>query len=268
MPLGKRRSTYNAGMSAIKIVRDNSAHRGSGCVNPNGFCATFIGPLFDQSPRKMLFIGLDSGREGNGCIDALEWQKRVMEVHHDEGQKWNWHYKASIFLEAGVLGLNQCKYECREACSGRDLSLCALAHMAQGNAVKCVAAGNITMDFQPNQRGLIPSCLPMTFEEAALIKPDVIVTQGSGVEDRLYDLMRQRGTVNSDWLTTEEAMRAGTMSWSNNDKKTLLITSKAPAAFRYEGSWNKFIEEHIEPILLIIQNWLRRASEAQVLRSC
>jgi hypothetical protein len=132
--------------------------------------------------------------------------------------------------------------------------------MAQGNAVKCVAAGNVTMDFQPNQRALIPSCLVMIFEEAASIKPDVIIIQGSGIEDRLYDLMRQRGTVNSDRLTTEEATLAGTMSWSKSNKKTLLITSKAPTAFRYEGSWNKFIKEHIEPILLIIDNWFQRMS--------
>lgn len=190
-----------------------------------------------------------------------------MEAHHGDGQKWNWHYKASVFVEAGALGFNQCKDECREACSGRDLSRCALAHMAQGNAVRCIAAGNTTMDFQPNQRALIPACLPMIFEEAASIKPDVIITQGSGIEDRLYDLMRQCGTVNSDWLTTEKPIRAGTMSWSNSDKKTLLITSKAPAAFRYEGSWNKFIEEHLEAILLTIQNWFGKASDARVLRS-
>jgi len=174
----------------MEIVQDSSAHRCSGCVNPNAFCATFIGLLFDQSPTRVLFIGLDSGREGNGCIDALEWQKRVMQAHHDEGQKWNWHYKASIFGEAGVLGLNRCKDESREACCGRDLSRCALAYMAQGNAGKCVGAGNATMNFQPNQRALISSCLPMILEDAALIKPDVIVIQGSDIEDRIYDLMR------------------------------------------------------------------------------
>jgi hypothetical protein len=57
------------------------------------------------------------------------------------------------------------------------------------------------------------------------------------------------------------------MSWPNSDEKTLLIASKAPAAFRYKGPWNKFIEEQIEPVLLTIQNWFGKASEAQVLRS-
>ena len=120
----------------------------STCQFPENYCATYIGPKFQaDSKRKIFFIGLDSGCEGNGELCARAWQESVLSNYREDEAPWNWHYKACIAITSDIHGLS-CQTGCKEKCSGCPAELCALTHFAQGNAVKCVHPGSRTKEFK------------------------------------------------------------------------------------------------------------------------
>lgn len=245
-----------------EMEQPNAFCRCSGCKNPDGYCATYIGPLFDETEPKVLFIGLDIGKDGNGDPNAHKWQKRLLAYYREEGNHWNPHYKGCIFVAADILGA-QCKETCRESCSKYSHDLCALTHFAQGNAVKCVASGNGTMEFKSSQKKLIPYCLPLIFEEAATMRPDVIVLQGykKELEDPFYDLLRRGGAVGNELLDVGEKEYAGIMTWSGLPrKKSIIVHMHHPSARLYRGRFDKYMD-HVAPRLRTIHKWFETASD-------
>lgn len=235
---------------------NNQIDRCAACQNPRGYCATYVGPLFQESGRKIVFIGLDAGDSSNPEENPAEVQVRRVTYYRVNGTEWNWHYKATVAMVADLLGLSGCAGQCQQRCARLQDSGCALLQFAQGNAVKCVKDEHPSRQF--DQQDMIPHCLPQMFEELSRIQPEVIVLQGQSMEDEFYDLMRANGTHTSERLSKQEQTYAGIMTWRSTGSKSIVVTMHAPRTFMYHGNWAEFMNAHVQPRLATIHAWFER----------
>jgi hypothetical protein len=117
------------------------------------------------------------------------------------------------------------------------------------------------MEFK--QRDLIPSCLPLIFEEAAKMQPGAIVLHGGGMQDQFYDLLRSHGEVGDESLQSHETDYSGIVTWSDPpNRKTIIIHPHHPSAPRYWGSFEKYVDyvaPRLETIRRVLDNNQRRA---------
>ncbi len=144
------------------------------------YCATYVGPYYEKAKLKLLFVGLDHG--WGGGPSAKTRQADVLGYRDSEQPTpWNPHYRGCIRVAAKILGL-ACSGGCVEKCVRRPPEECVLCHFAQGNAVKCVVPPKgqplqDRMTFRGHDR--VARCLPLLLEEIGILRPDLIVLQGS-----------------------------------------------------------------------------------------
>ncbi len=218
-----------------------------GCNSENSYCATYIGPRFGEL-RKILFVGLDHGQ--GECPTRTERAAEVVNGYRNSTgvAQWNLHYKGCVWVASVILDL-PCREQCKDGCAKLEQKSCALLHFAQANAVKCVSPESKEMRFLQARR--IPDCLALAFEEAVELQPDLIVLQSASIEDLFYDLLRERGNVSGiDDFT-------GSVVWNSSGKKSLVLTVRHPAAFRFQkGSFEEVWDRDIVPKLAVVQNLL------------
>jgi hypothetical protein len=234
----------------------DTLRRCSACESPDKYCSTYIGLWFGKISGKptIFFLGLDGGRDDGHVRSSIqEWQSAVLSHYRDEQNGWNPHYRACVQITADLLGGMPCETACRIKCAGHPDRNCALSLFAQGNAVKCVRAGNTTMQF--SQSRLIPYCLPLGMEEMASIEPDVIILQSRNhLEDKFYELLCPAfGTFARETYTEWSAV----FTWKTQKESMVLSTHHPAYAVRGFGSFEAYMEQHLRPRLQTVHRWLR-----------
>lgn len=148
-----------------------------GVVEPT--CSgTYVGPAYDASGVRILFVGLDQGQ-------GVKWSPlQTLRWYREDRKPWNLHYIGCIRVAAEILNLG-CESECQKRCSVLPEKECALCQFAQGNAVRCVEAHKKSMESRSQER--IRQCLPLLFEQIEILRPTVIVLQGRNRSGHIHE---------------------------------------------------------------------------------
>jgi hypothetical protein len=201
--------------------------------------APYVGPRFGERER-LMFIGLDHGKDSGSCIDLRERQKHVL-----SHWRWNAHYWGCVRTAALLFGLD-CTHRCKKACAenanntlrgGQD---CAVLHFIQANSVKGVPKGKETMSWE--QAHKIPEDMPLLLDEIRLIRPKVIIVHGKDNHEPL-----KRTFAGNLHMTPDKPF--GTLKWGGPDSfSTYIAFFRHPSRGWLNKDWNSIIEPTISKI--------------------
>lgn len=175
-----------------------------GVVEPAS-SGTYVGPAYDASRVRILFVGLDQGL-------GVNWNPlETLRQYRDDRKSWNLHYIGCVRVAAEIVN-SECRVKCQKKCSTFSEGECALCQFAQGNAVRCVEAQKKSMRFHSEKR--IHKCLPLLFEQIGILRPDVIVLQGRNKSGHIHEDFKKELREGA-WglLEITEAEVVGRVTW-------------------------------------------------------
>jgi exonuclease III len=105
-----------------------------------------------------------------------------------------------------------------------------------------------------SQHHLIPYCLLLGIEEMAGIQPDVIILQSINcLEDTFYELLCPSFGTFAEETYTEYS---GVFTWKSQKQSIVVSTHHPSYAIRGFGSFEAYMNQHVEPRLQTVRKWL------------
>jgi hypothetical protein len=168
---------------------------GKPCPSGGFYCAPYVGPDYESSEPRVMFVGLDHGERRS--FNAIERRNSVIDWW--EKHPFKDHYQGCIWVAAELLR-TCCRLYCQGGCVkvSDPNSDCALRRFSQTNAVRCV--GNVQSNMTFRNQSMVRECVRLVFEDIRLLRPQVIVLQGRNrqtghlQESFLAEARKQRGS--------------------------------------------------------------------------